>query len=108
MIDIKSGQKSTAIDDVVWSATTDVIAHFLERISYLGAFVAASSTFHGPTLAHGVLWHTGNSWAIGEEHLHKYDVVEIGKSIGLKRDDKPIPLPKVKGKASNGHELSAS
>lgn len=50
MIDIKSGQKSTAIDDVVWSATTDVIAHFLERISYLGAFVAASSTFHGPTL----------------------------------------------------------
>lgn len=133
MIDIKSGQKSTTIDDVIWSATPDGNPHSLERIPYLGAFVAASSASHKLTLyvptdasdvnnlkkikksheytvqkAHGVLWHGSKLWAIGEDYLHKYDVVGKGKDIELQRDGKPIPLPKVKGRARNGHDLSAS
>jgi hypothetical protein len=133
MVDIKSGQKSTTIDDVVWSATPDGNPHSLERIPYLGAFVAASSASHKLTLyvptdvsdvnnlkkikksheytvrkAHGVLWHGGKLWAIGEKYLYKYDVVGKGKDIELKSDGKPISLPKVPGRARNGHDLSAS
>ncbi|KAJ6184986.1 hypothetical protein N7519_006287 [Penicillium mononematosum] len=58
--------------------------------------------------AHGVLWHGGKVWAIGEKYLDKYDVVGKGKDIELKSDAKPISLSKVPGRARNGHDLSAS
>lgn len=50
MIGIKPGQKSTTIDDVVWSVTPDGNQDSLERFPYLGAFVAASSASHKLTL----------------------------------------------------------
>lgn len=133
MVNIKSGKKSADLSDVVWEETPGGNPHSLERIPYLGAFVAASSdpgklTLYVPTdasdvnnlkkikksheydlsKAHGVLWHDGKLWATGEDYLYKFDVVGKGKSIKLELDGKKIPLPKVSGRASNGHDLSAS
>lgn len=133
MVNIKAGQESTDLSDVVWEATPGDNPHSLERIPYLGAFVAASSkpgklTLYVPTdasdvndldkikksheypltKAHGVLWHSGKLWATGEDYLYKFDVVGKGKDIKLVLDGKKISLPKVSGRASNGHDLSAS
>lgn len=137
MVDIKSGQKSTSLRDVVWEAFVGDNPHSLERIPYSGAFVAASSdpgklTLYVPTdgannldrikrtyrydlpKAHGVLWHGDNLWAIGKDYLYKYDVVGKGENMQLRQVGKPIDLPIVKDektnkdRARNGHDLSAS
>ncbi|OQE20583.1 hypothetical protein PENSTE_c013G06264 [Penicillium steckii] len=133
MIDIKAGKKNTDLNDVVWQATPGDNPHSLERIPNLGAFVAASSdpgklTLYVPTdasdvnnldkikksheytlsKAHGVLWHSGKLWAVGEKLLYKFDVVGKGKDIKLVKDGKAIPLPVVPGRHRNGHDLSAS
>lgn len=133
MVNIIAEKESADLDDVVWQATPGDNPHSLERIPYLGAFVASSSspgklTLYVPTdasdvndlskikksheyeipKAHGVLWHSGKLWVTGEDFLYKFDVVGKGKSIKLVMDGEKIALPKVSGRASNGHDLSAS
>lgn len=133
MINIIAGQESTDKGDVIWHATPGDNPHSLERIPYLGAYVAASSdpgklTLYVPTdasdvnnldkikkgheysipKAHGVLWHSGKLWATGQDYLYKFDVVGKGKNIKLVMDGDEIELPKVANRSRNGHDLSAS
>ncbi|PLB44830.1 hypothetical protein P170DRAFT_315925, partial [Aspergillus steynii IBT 23096] len=84
VVDIQKGRARTGIQDILWGANVGGNPHALERIPYVGAFVAASSASHSLTLyaptgrvsdydsvvkvatyevdhAHGVLWDPNGS-----------------------------------------------